>query len=91
MLKIKSMKDIGSVNVDLIITTDHTGEETDFIVRISRELLANMTIEELKTELMDHYKVFYRDYLDMKVEELLEPLYGVDLTIPPEPEEPEAP
>ena len=92
MIKIKSKRDVGSVNVDLTITTDHTGEEQDFPVRISRELLASMTSLELKTMLMDQHKDFYRDYLDQKVNELVDPLIGVDfseedLTPPPDPEE----
>lgn len=58
--------------------------------------VANMTSLELKTMLMDQHKVFYRDYLDQKVDELVIPLIGVDfseedMTPPPEPETPEEP
>ena len=90
MIKIKEKIDVGSVNVDLIITTDHTGGEVDFPVRISRELLAGMTPLELKILLTEQHKAFYRDYLDLKVDELVTPLLGVDfsgedLMLPPEP------
>lgn len=94
MIKIKEKIDVGSVNVDVVITTDHTGEEVDFPVRISRKLLAGMTPLELKILLMDQYTVFYRTYLDGKVDELITPLIGVDFSeedlTPPEepPEEP---
>lgn len=93
MIKIKEKIDVGSVNVDLIITSDHTGKEVDFPVRVSRELLAVMTPLDLKTLLMDKHKAFYRTYLDEKVDELVTPLLGVDfsdeaLTPPEDPELP---
>ena len=80
MIKIKKMIDTGDVNVDVIITTDHTGEEQDFPVCVSRELLAKMTPLELKTLLMGQYDTYYRVYLDAKIDELIMPLIGVDFS-----------
>ncbi len=91
MIKIKSKKNLEDGNVELTLVSDHTGEEQDFTVRVSRELLAGMTPLELKTMLMEKYKVFYREYLDTKVDKLVDPMIGVDLTVPSEPETPEEP
>lgn len=80
MLKIKEKQILEDGNVELTITTDHTGEEQDFIVRISREILARMTLNELKVELKTRYKELYEAYLDGLVDDLVDPLIGVDFS-----------
>lgn len=80
MLKIKDKKTLEDGNVELTITSDHTGEEQDFPVLISREMLARMTLKELKGILKDQYKELYKTYLDELIDELVDPLIGVDFS-----------
>ena len=80
MLKIKYKQTLEDGNVELTITSDHTGEEQDFTTLISREILAGMTLAELKTHLNAQHKGLYEEYLDSLVDALVDPMIGVDLS-----------
>ena len=80
MIKIKSKKNLEDGNVELTLVSDHTGEEQDFTVLVSRKILAMMTRDELKTHLKTQYKELYIEYLNGLVDELIVPMIDVDFS-----------